>query len=99
MKNRTRLFFGVAVGVLVLGLGTGLLASYVGQNFTIIGGNGPDALAYVPAEQIRRERREQPTNLFQFGNQLVTTKTFMMVPLDVDRISLDVVDYMWEQEA
>jgi hypothetical protein len=50
MKNRTRLFFGVAVGVLVLGLGTGLLASYVGQNFTIIGGNGPDALAYVPAD-------------------------------------------------
>jgi len=50
MKNRTRLFFGVAVGVLVLGLGTGLVASYVGQNFTIIGGNGPDALSYVPAE-------------------------------------------------
>jgi len=50
MKNRTRLFFGVAVGVLVLGLGTGLLASYVGQNFTIIGGNGPDSLAYVPAD-------------------------------------------------
>jgi len=50
MKSRTRLFFAVAVGVLVLGLGTGLVASYVGQNFTIIGGNGPDALSYVPAE-------------------------------------------------
>ena len=50
MKNRTRLFFGVAVGVLVLGLGTGLLASYVGQNFTIIGGSGPEALSYIPAD-------------------------------------------------
>jgi len=50
MKNRTLLFFGVAVGVLVLGLGTGLVASYVGQNFTIIGGNGPEALSYIPAD-------------------------------------------------
>jgi hypothetical protein len=51
MKNRTRLFLVVAVGVLVLGLGTGLVASYGGfQNFTIIGGNGPTDLAYVPAD-------------------------------------------------
>ena len=51
MKNRTRLFLTVTVGVLVLGLGTGLVASYAGiQNFTIIGGNGPDELAYVPSD-------------------------------------------------
>jgi hypothetical protein len=51
MKNRTRLFLVVTVGVLVLGLGTGLLASYVGiQNFSIIGGNGPEELSYVPAD-------------------------------------------------
>jgi hypothetical protein len=51
MKKRTRLFLVAAVGVLVFGLGTGLVASYVGfQNFVIIGGNGPDELAYVPAE-------------------------------------------------
>ena len=50
MKNRTRLFLVVAVGVLVLGLGTGLVASYVGQNFTLIGGSGPEALSYVPAD-------------------------------------------------
>jgi hypothetical protein len=50
MKNRTRLFLVVAVGVLVLGLGTGLLASYGFQNFAIIGGNGPDDLAYIPSE-------------------------------------------------
>jgi Fe-S-cluster-containing dehydrogenase component len=57
------------------------------------------ALAYVPAEQIRRERREVPTNVFQFGNQRVTTRVFMMVPPDRDHVSVDVVDYMWEQEA
>jgi Fe-S-cluster-containing dehydrogenase component len=57
------------------------------------------ALAYVPAEQMRRERRERPTNVFQFGNQVVTTKVFMMVPPGEDRVLVDVVDYMWEQEA
>ena len=50
MKKRTRLFLVVAVGVLVVGLGTGLVASYVGQNYTLIGGNGPEALAYIPAD-------------------------------------------------
>lgn len=57
------------------------------------------ALAYVPVEQIRRERREHPTNVFQFGNQRVTTKVFMMVPAERDVVSVDVVDYMWEREA
>ena len=52
MTKRTRLFLAVASGILVVGLGTGLLASYAGglQNLTIIGGNGPAELAYVPAE-------------------------------------------------
>jgi len=57
------------------------------------------ALAYVPAAQIRRDRRERPTNAFQFGNQRVTTKVFMMAPPGRESISVDVVDYMWEQEA
>ena len=51
MKKRTRLFLVITVGVLVLGLGTGLLASYAGiQNFSIIGGNGPDELSYIPSD-------------------------------------------------
>jgi Fe-S-cluster-containing dehydrogenase component len=57
------------------------------------------ALAYVQPERIRQERRERATNVFQFGNQRVTTKVFMMVPLEEDAVSVDVVDYMWEQEA
>jgi len=52
MTKRTRLFLGVASGVLVVGLGTGLVAAYVGgfQNLTLIGGDGPAELAYVPAD-------------------------------------------------
>ncbi len=52
MTKQTRLFVTVASGILVVGLGTGLVAAYVGgfQNLTIIGGDGPDELAYVPAD-------------------------------------------------
>jgi hypothetical protein len=52
MTKRTRLFVFVATGILVAGLGTGLLASYMGgiQNLVLIGGNGPADLAYVPAD-------------------------------------------------
>jgi hypothetical protein len=52
MTKRTRLFVAVASGVLVVGLGTGLLAAYVGgfQNLTIIGRDGPRELVYVPAD-------------------------------------------------
>ena len=57
------------------------------------------ALAYLPPEQVARERRERATNVFQFGNQRVTTKVFMMVTPSADAVAPDVVDYMWEQEA
>ena len=51
MTKRTRLFVVIAAGILVLGLGTGLLASYMGiQNLTLIGGNGPQEFAYVPSD-------------------------------------------------
>ncbi|MDO8794723.1 MAG: hypothetical protein Q7J25_08895 [Vicinamibacterales bacterium] len=51
MTKRTRLFLLISIGVLVLGLGTGLLASYVGfQGLTIVGSDGPDELAYVPQD-------------------------------------------------
>jgi hypothetical protein len=51
MTRRTRLFVLIAAGVLVAGLGTGLLASYMSiQNLTLIGGNGPEEFAYVPSD-------------------------------------------------
>lgn len=57
------------------------------------------ALAFVPIEQIKRERKLQPTNVFHFGNQKVTTKVFMMVPENAEAISIDVADYIWEKNA
>ena len=54
------------------------------------------ALAYVRPEEIAG-RREKPTNAFQFGNQKVITRVHMMVPAGTDSVSLDVLDYMWEE--
>jgi Fe-S-cluster-containing dehydrogenase component len=54
------------------------------------------ALAYLRPEEIAR-RREKPNNVFQFGNQKIVTRVYMMVPADTDAVSLDVVDYMWEE--
>ena len=51
MTKKTRLFLLVAAGVLVAGLGTGLLASYMGlQTLSFIGTDGPAELAYMPAD-------------------------------------------------
>ncbi len=54
------------------------------------------ALSYVRAEEIAK-RREKPTNVFQFGNQKIVTQVYMMVPAETDAVSLDVLDYMWEE--
>ena len=52
MTKRTRGFLFVATGILVAGLGTGLVAAYMGgiQNLVLIGGNGPAELEYVPSD-------------------------------------------------
>jgi Fe-S-cluster-containing dehydrogenase component len=54
------------------------------------------ALAYVPPATIARSRREVPTNFFRFGNQVVTTRVYMMTPPGIREVAVDVVDYMWE---
>ena len=51
MTKRTQRFVFLGVAILVLGLGTGLVASYVGlPNLGIVGSDGPAELAYVPAD-------------------------------------------------
>lgn len=54
------------------------------------------ALTYVTPETIAATRREKPVNTFQFGNQTITTKVFMMAPAGVQEIAIDVADYTWE---
>ena len=51
MTKRTRLFMGFAVGVLVIGLGTGFISSYYGlPALAQFGSDGPAELAYVPRD-------------------------------------------------
>jgi hypothetical protein len=51
MKKQTRRFVFVAAGILVFGLGTGLIASYMGlQNIALLGQDGPPDLDYIPAD-------------------------------------------------
>ncbi len=54
------------------------------------------ALAFVPHEEIRRTRREVPTNVFWFGNEQVTTRVHYMAPAGADAVSVDVADFVWE---
>jgi len=56
------------------------------------------ALSFLPPEQILQRRREQPVNVFQFGNQTVKTKVSLMLPDGVPALSVDVADYTWEEE-
>jgi hypothetical protein len=51
VTKKTRLFLMVAAGVLVVGLGTGLIASYMGlPAFALGGADGPDELQYIPSD-------------------------------------------------
>lgn len=51
MTKPTRLFLVGAGSILVLGLGTGVVASYMGfQNVVVMGGGTPDELVYVPRD-------------------------------------------------
>jgi hypothetical protein len=51
MTKRTQRFLVFGVAILVIGLGTGLVASYVGfPNLGIVGSGTPAELAYVPSD-------------------------------------------------
>ncbi|MDE3197424.1 MAG: 4Fe-4S binding protein [Acidobacteriota bacterium] len=54
------------------------------------------ALAYVRSDEIAL-RREKPTNVFQFGDQTITTKVFMMTPPGTETVVPDITEYMWEE--
>jgi hypothetical protein len=100
MKKRTRLFLLVAVSVLVVGLGTGLVASYVGlPGLGIIGGDGPDELTYVPADvrlvayadvhELATSELRQKMRAFQVGpdgQNKFETETGIDIERDVDHV-------------
>jgi len=48
MTRRTRRFVLISASVLIVGIGTGLIASYFGLRTLTFGGNGTEELAYIP---------------------------------------------------
>ena len=52
------------------------------------------ALSYIPVDEIARQRRARPVNDFQFGNEHVRTKVFIMMPEEHPLLDVDVEDYM-----
>jgi len=54
------------------------------------------ALAYLRPEEIAA-RREKPSNVFQFGNQTITTQVYMMTPPGTESVTLDITEFMWEK--
>ena len=50
MSNKTRYFVAISGAILVIGLGTGLVASYMGFPTVFSSAAGPDELQYVPAD-------------------------------------------------
>ena len=51
MTKKTRIFLLVAGGVLLVGLGTGLVASYMGlPAFAVVGSEGPAELKFIPPD-------------------------------------------------
>jgi hypothetical protein len=101
MTKRTQRFVFLGVTILVLGLGTGLVASYVGlPNLGIVGSDGPAELAYVPADatvvafadvrevmdsQLRQKLLKLSPDADQ-GADTFQAETGINIQTDVDRI-------------
>ena len=53
MSKKTRYFVLVSAAILTVGLGTGLVASYMGMPVSLFSSAaGPDELQYVPADAV-----------------------------------------------
>ena len=62
----------VLAGVLIAGLGTGLVASYMGlQNLIVAGTDGPEERASLPAAAEQRAGRNPDIDQLQLGDDLV----------------------------
>ena len=68
MSNKTRYFVAVTGAILVIGLGTGIVASYMGFPVSVFSSAaGPEELEYVPADAavVAYARSEEHTSELQ----------------------------------
>ncbi len=102
MSKRTRLFLGIAVGILVIGLGTGLVASYMGmglQSLAVIGArpsefaylpNDAHVLAYANVRDVMDSQLRQKLQLLQNGTDngqaRVEAETGINIERDIDQV-------------
>jgi Fe-S-cluster-containing dehydrogenase component len=49
------------------------------------------ALSFTTLEEIRQTRQGSPVNVWRFGNEVVRTKVFVMLPSEAPTIHIDVV--------
>jgi ferredoxin len=49
------------------------------------------ALTFTTMEEIQRTRSGIPINTWRFGNEIVKTKVYVMVPREVERVDIDLV--------
>lgn len=102
MTRRTRLFLLISAGVLLVGLGTGLVASYMGlQSLTFVGRDGPEELAYVPRDagvvafvdvrnvmdsELRRRLQQLRPEASDSGHDEFEARTGINIETDVDSV-------------
>jgi Fe-S-cluster-containing dehydrogenase component len=49
------------------------------------------ALTFTTMEEIQRSRRGIPVNSWKFGEEEVKTKVYVMVPREVERVQVDLI--------
>lgn len=49
------------------------------------------ALTFTTMEEIQRTRSGIPINTWRFGNEIVKTKVYVMVPHEVERVDVELV--------
>jgi len=49
------------------------------------------ALAFATAEEIQRTRRGVAINRWKFGKEEVTTRVFVIVPREVERVNVELI--------
>jgi len=95
MTSRTRYFVIASLSVLLIGLGTGLAAYYVG--FSAFADEGPDELRFVPPdatlvafanvhEIMTSDVRERARRAFPSGQEQFRSETGINVETDIDRV-------------